>query len=60
MGAGAILTLIVVSAGLAALLVPLAHVTFADTCLATTPSRARRSFHEGVISASRPTWKVLS
>jgi uncharacterized protein len=34
---GAIFTLIVVSAGLAALLVPLAHVTFADAYLATTP-----------------------
>lgn len=34
---GAIFVLIVVSAGLAALLVPLAHVTFADAYLATTP-----------------------
>jgi uncharacterized protein len=34
---GAIFVLIAVSAGLAALLVPLAHVTFADAYLATTP-----------------------
>jgi uncharacterized protein len=34
---GAILTLVVLSAALAALLVPLAHVTFADAYLATTP-----------------------
>jgi membrane AbrB-like protein len=34
---GAILVFVAVSAGLAALLVPLAHVTFADAYLATTP-----------------------
>jgi uncharacterized protein len=34
---GAIFVIIVVSAGLAALLVPLAHVSFADAYLATTP-----------------------
>jgi hypothetical protein len=34
---GAVILLIVVSALLAALLVPLAHVTFADAYLATTP-----------------------
>ncbi|MCI0634092.1 MAG: AbrB family transcriptional regulator [Actinobacteria bacterium] len=34
---GAILILVAVSAGLAALLVPLAHVSFADAYLATTP-----------------------
>lgn len=34
---GSILVLVAVSAGLAALLVPLAHVSFADAYLATTP-----------------------